>query len=87
MLRYFYLLCLLVCIEWSFCYDISDHRPVRRRAKEMRVKRQRHGDLVRKSYDMEDKDSLAHIDVASFLQQPDYEAAMNNYYKPGDSNR
>lgn len=53
----------------------------------MRVKRQRHSDLVRKAYEMDDKDSLAHIDVASFLQQPDYEAAMTNYYKPKYTDR
>lgn len=80
MLRYFYLLCLLVYIEWTFCYDISDHRPARQRAKDMRVKRQRHSG--RKPYEMEDKDSLALIDVASFLQQPDYKSSMSKHYKP-----
>lgn len=82
MLRYIYLLlCLLACIEWTFCYDYISNSNFKhgRVGKQTKLVRRRHRpNIERRRCDedggVDDKDPVAEIDVASFIQQPDYDA-------------
>lgn len=96
--RYFYLLCLLLAINWVFCYDyISDRNPQnkhgRRLSKKVRSQKSRKGNkehqhIKRQEYEMvEDKDPMAMIDVASFIQKPDEYAVDDNLPYETDNKR
>ncbi|XP_028167398.1 uncharacterized protein LOC114357815 [Ostrinia furnacalis] len=86
--RYFYLLCLLLAMNGAFCYDyISDRNSQNNHGRRLskKFRNQKAGDkrFVHKNrpeYEMaEEKEPLAQIDVASFIQKPDEYSIDENF--------
>ncbi|XP_073945727.1 uncharacterized protein isoform X1 [Choristoneura fumiferana] len=76
MLRYIYLLCFIINFELVFCYNYINSQTSQRRARgkvgRQTEPRQESRLRKRQDYGFEDK-LLDQIDVASFIQKPDYD--------------